>query len=113
MHWICHPAALVIVALAAHVSVFKLFAVGAIGALVCIPRFKMAPLQDVTLGIDFGTLQLGHVRAPGARRRRMISLRRRCIGSLPTALFFNAEEHRTHPLGGDVIAQYLKAPKAA
>ncbi|MBP6578829.1 MAG: hypothetical protein KA209_03130, partial [Acidovorax sp.] len=33
--------ALAIVALAAHVSVFKLLQVGAIGALVCIP-----PLQD-------------------------------------------------------------------
>ena len=98
--------ALAIVALAAHVSVFKLLQAGAIGALVCIPPLKMALLQDVTLGIDFGTSNSAMSVRQGQGAARMISLEGDAR-TLPTALFFNAEEHRTH-FGRDAIAQYLE-----
>ena len=70
------------------------------------PRFKMALLQDVTLGIDFGTSNSAMSVRQGQGAARMISLEGDAR-TLPTALFFNAEEHRTH-FGRDAIAQYLE-----
>ncbi len=69
-------------------------------------RFKMALLQDVTLGIDFGTSNSAMSVRQGAGPARMISLEGDAR-TLPTALFFNAEESRTH-FGRDAIAQYLE-----
>ena len=66
----------------------------------------MALLQDVTLGIDFGTSNSAMSVRQGQGAARMISLEGDAR-TLPTALFFNAEEHRTH-FGRDAIAQYLE-----
>lgn len=69
-------------------------------------RFKMALLQDVTLGIDFGTSNSAMSVRQGSGPARMISLEGDAR-TLPTALFFNTEEQRTH-FGRDAIAQYLE-----
>lgn len=66
----------------------------------------MALLQDVTLGIDFGTSNSAMSVRQGQGAARMISLEGDAR-TLPTALFFNAEQHRTH-FGRDAIAQYLE-----
>ena len=66
----------------------------------------MALLQDVTLGIDFGTSNSAMSVRQGNGPARMISLEGDAR-TLPTALFFNTEEQRTH-FGRDAIAQYLE-----
>ena len=65
----------------------------------------MPPLQDVTLGIDFGTSNSAMAVREGAGLSRMVAVEGDAP-TLPTALFFNAEDHRTH-FGRDAVAQYL------
>ena len=65
----------------------------------------MPLLKDTTLGIDFGTSNSAMAVRRGAEAARMIALEAQAY-TLPTALFFNAEDHRTH-FGRDAVAQYL------
>lgn len=65
----------------------------------------MPLLKDTTLGIDFGTSNSAMAVRQGAGLARMIALEGESH-TLPTALFFNAEDHRTH-FGRDAVAQYL------
>ena len=65
----------------------------------------MPLLQDVTLGIDFGTSNSAMAVREGAGLSRMVALEGDAP-TLPTALFFNAEDQRTH-FGRDAVAQYL------
>ena len=65
----------------------------------------MPLLQDVTLGIDFGTSNSAMAVRQGAGRSRMVALEGDAH-TLPTALFFNAEDQRSH-FGRDAVAQYL------
>ena len=65
----------------------------------------MHVLQDTTLGIDFGTSNSAMAVRQGAGPARMIALEGEAR-TLPTALFFNSEDHRTH-FGRDAVAQYL------
>lgn len=61
--------------------------------------------QDTTLGIDFGTSNSAMAVRQGAGAARMIALEGGAH-TLPTALFFNAEDLRTH-FGRDAVGQYL------
>ena len=65
----------------------------------------MAFLRDTTLGIDFGTSNsaMAVSRAGGAVQPVALE---GTAHTMPTALFFNAEEHTTH-YGRDAVAQYL------
>ena len=65
----------------------------------------MAFLTDTTLGIDFGTSNSAMAVRQGNSPARMLRLEGENI-TLPTALFFNAEDHRTH-YGRDAVDQYL------
>ncbi|MBT9513030.1 MAG: Hsp70 family protein [Acidovorax sp.] len=65
----------------------------------------MPLLKDTTLGIDFGTSNSAMSVRQGTGRARMIALEG-AAHTLPTALFFNAEDHRTH-FGRDAVGQYL------
>src|SRR3989344_8315490 len=65
----------------------------------------MPLLTDPTLGIDFGTSNSAMAVRQGAGLARMIALEG-SAHTLPTALFFNAEDHRTH-FGRDAVGQYL------
>ena len=65
----------------------------------------MPLLHDTTLGIDFGTSNSAMAVRQGAGLARMIALEG-SAHTLPTALFFNAEDHRTH-FGRDAVGQYL------
>lgn len=65
----------------------------------------MHQLKDTTLGIDFGTSNSAMAVRQGEGRARMIALEGSAL-TLPTALFFNAEDHRTH-FGRDAVEQYL------
>jgi len=65
----------------------------------------MAFLTDTTLGIDFGTSNSAVAVRQGNSPARMLRLEGE-NNTLPTALFFNAEDHRTH-YGRDAVAQYL------
>jgi hypothetical chaperone protein len=67
--------------------------------------FTMAFLTDTTLGIDFGTSNSAVAVRQGNSPARMLRLEGE-NNTLPTALFFNAEDHRTH-YGRDAVAQYL------
>jgi hypothetical chaperone protein len=70
-----------------------------------IPATAMSLLSDVTLGIDFGTSNSAMSVRQGAGPVRMVALERDAP-TLPTALFFNAEEHTTH-FGRDAVGRYL------
>ena len=62
-------------------------------------------LRDTTLGIDFGTSNSACMARHACGAVQPIALE----GSahiMPTALFFNTEDHRTH-FGRDAVAQYL------
>ncbi|GGH60455.1 chaperone protein [Comamonas phosphati] len=60
-----------------------------------------------TLGIDFGTSNSAAAyRAPG-QAARLLPLEGAAATGMPTALFFNTEEQRTH-FGRDAMAQYLE-----
>ena len=65
----------------------------------------MRTLQDTTLGIDFGTSNSAMAVRVGTAAARMVALEGDAH-TLPTALFFNGEDHRTH-FGRDAVAQYL------
>ena len=62
-------------------------------------------LKDTTLGIDFGTSNSAMAVRAGAGAARMVALEGDAR-TLPTALFFNGEDHRTH-FGREAVAQYL------
>ncbi|NMM91163.1 heat-shock protein [Rhodococcus sp. SRB_17] len=65
----------------------------------------MALLHDTTLGIDFGTSNSAMAVREGDAPARLLALEGAAT-ALPTALFFNTEEQRTH-FGRDAVAQYL------
>ena len=65
----------------------------------------MASLADTTLGIDFGTSNSAIALRQGAQPARLVPLEG-ANTAMPTALFFNAEEQRTH-YGRDAVAHYL------
>ena len=66
----------------------------------------MPLLKDTTLGIDFGTSNSAMaVRQPGGQAR-MVVVEGAAHPTLPTALFFNAEDHSTH-FGRDAVSHYL------
>ena len=61
--------------------------------------------MDTTLGIDFGTSNSAMAVRQGDSPARMLRLEGES-NTLPTALFFNAEDHSTH-YGRDAVEQYL------
>ena len=65
----------------------------------------MTLLKDITLGIDFGTSNSAMAVRSGTGPARMIALEGGAH-TLPTALFFNAEDARTH-FGRDAVGHYL------
>lgn len=65
----------------------------------------MALLSDTTLGIDFGTSNSALSVRHGVGPARLIAVEGEAL-TMPTALFFDAEEQRTH-FGRDAVAQYL------
>lgn len=65
----------------------------------------MPLLHDTTLGIDFGTSNSAMAVRQGGGPARMIALEGGAH-TLPTALFFNGEDHSTH-FGRDAVGQYL------
>jgi hypothetical protein len=65
----------------------------------------MPLLNDTTLGIDFGTSNSAMAVRQGTGPARMVALEGQAH-TLPTALFFNAEDHRTH-FGRDAVSHYL------
>jgi len=62
-------------------------------------------LSDTTLGIDFGTSNSAMAVRQGAGPARLLRVEGEAT-TVPTALFFNAEDSRTH-FGRDAIAHYL------
>ncbi len=65
----------------------------------------MAFLADTTLGIDFGTSNSAIALRRGGGPARLVPLEGDST-AMPTALFFNAEDQRTH-YGRDAVAHYL------
>ena len=65
----------------------------------------MTPLPHGTLGIDFGTSNSAVSWAEPGGLARLIPLEGEAL-AMPTAVFFNAEDHLTH-FGRDAVAQYL------
>lgn len=65
----------------------------------------MHPDSHGTLGIDFGTSNSAMSWAAPGGLSRLIPLEGDAV-SMPTAVFFNSEDHRTH-FGRDAVAQYL------
>lgn len=65
----------------------------------------MAFLRDTTLGIDFGTSNSAMAASRAGAAVQPVALEG-SAHTMPTALFFNAEEHSTH-YGRDAVAQYL------
>ncbi len=65
----------------------------------------MHPDSHGTLGIDFGTSNSAMSWAAPHGLSRLIPLEGDAV-SMPTAVFFNNEDHRTH-FGRDAVAQYL------
>nr|WP_301334473.1 Hsp70 family protein [Variovorax dokdonensis] len=57
------------------------------------------------IGVDFGTSNSAVAFAPASATARLLPIEGEAT-AMPTALFFNAEERRTH-FGRDAIAQYL------
>ena len=64
-----------------------------------------APAASVALGIDFGTSNSAVASAAADGLARLLPLEGDAT-AMPTALFFNAEDRRTH-FGRDAIAMYL------
>lgn len=62
-------------------------------------------MTDLTLGIDFGTSNSAMAATDGNGRAQLIRLEGDAT-AMPTALFFNEEERRTH-YGRDAVGQYL------
>ena len=69
------------------------------------PLAYMVLLRDTTLGIDFGTSNSAMAARRAGGAVQAITLEGDAH-AMPTALFFNAEEHSTH-YGRDAVAQYL------
>ena len=69
------------------------------------PAFAMSLLKEITLGIDFGTSNSAMAVRHGAGPARMLCLEGNAH-TLPTAVFFNSENHGTH-FGRDAVDQYL------
>ena len=65
----------------------------------------MHPDSHGTLGIDFGTSNSAMSWSAPGGLSRLIPLEGDAV-SMPTAVFFNSEDHRTH-FGRDAVAQYL------
>lgn len=65
----------------------------------------MHPTPAGTLGIDFGTSNSAMSWATPGGISRLIPLEGDAV-AMPTAVFFNSEDHRTH-FGRDAVAQYL------
>ncbi|QNP58161.1 Hsp70 family protein [Paenacidovorax monticola] len=65
----------------------------------------MVSLADTTLGIDFGTSNSAMALRRAGGQAQLVPLEG-MAATMPTALFFNAEEHRTH-YGRDAVAHYL------
>ena len=65
----------------------------------------MTSLQPGTLGIDFGTSNSAMAWAEPRGSARLIPLEGDAV-SMPTAVFYNAEDRSTH-FGRDAVAQYL------
>jgi hypothetical chaperone protein len=65
----------------------------------------MTSLQPGTLGIDFGTSNSAMAWADADGEARLIPLEGDAV-SMPTAVFYNAEDRSTH-FGRDAVAQYL------
>ena len=65
----------------------------------------MSSTQHGTLGIDFGTSNSAVSWALPQEPSRLIALEGEAL-AMPTAVFFNAEDHRTH-FGRDAVRQYL------
>ena len=65
----------------------------------------MTSILPGTLGIDFGTSNSAVAWAHGPENARLIALEGAAT-TLPTALFFNAEDHSTH-FGRDAVSHYL------
>jgi hypothetical chaperone protein len=70
----------------------------------CMTPARAAP-QGITLGIDFGTSNSAVSWARPGGSAQLVALEG-ANTSLPTALFFDSEEHRTY-FGKQAIAQYL------
>jgi hypothetical chaperone protein len=66
----------------------------------------MTPVLRGTLGIDFGTSNSAMAWAAPNGAARLIALEGQAT-SMPTAVFYNAENHSTH-FGRDAVAQYLE-----
>ncbi len=64
-----------------------------------------ASSRSATLGIDFGTSNSAVSYAPEGGLARLIPLEGEAV-SMPTAVFYNAEDRSTH-FGRDAVAQYL------
>lgn len=69
------------------------------------PPPPMHPDSHGTLGIDFGTSNSAMSWAAPHGPSRLIPLEGDAV-SMPTAVFFNSEDHRTH-FGRDAVTQYL------
>ena len=68
----------------------------------------MAILPGSTLGIDFGTSNsAASLLTKGSAGSRLITLDGNGAAIMPTALFFNTEDHKTH-YGRDAVHQYLE-----
>ncbi|MDO8319780.1 Hsp70 family protein [Rhodoferax sp.] len=65
----------------------------------------MTPTLQGTLGIDFGTSNSAMSWAPAGGLAHLIALEGQAT-SMPTAVFYNAEDHSTH-FGRDAVAHYL------
>ena len=65
----------------------------------------MPLLRNATLGIDFGTSNSAMAVRQGDGQVRLLALEGTAT-ALPTALFFNTEDHHTH-FGRDAMEQYL------
>lgn len=66
----------------------------------------MSYLKGTTLGIDFGTSNSAMAVRHKAGVAQMVIVEGKAHSTLPTAVFFNAENHGTH-FGRDAVGQYL------
>lgn len=66
----------------------------------------MSYLKGTTLGIDFGTSNSAMAVRHKAGGAQMVIVEGKAHSTLPTAVFFNAENHGTH-FGRDAVGQYL------
>jgi hypothetical chaperone protein len=81
------------------------FALASCPALALFFPLRMTFSQSGTLGIDFGTSNSAVSWANHGETAQLLQIEGEAI-NLPTAVFFNAEDHCTH-FGRDAVAQYL------